>query len=49
MILKSINPYTNQVINKSEEYSDEKVDNALAGSSAAFKSGKLQLSNTGVP
>jgi succinate-semialdehyde dehydrogenase/glutarate-semialdehyde dehydrogenase len=36
MKLKSINPYTNQTINESEEYSDEKVEKLLNESAEAF-------------
>lgn len=40
MILKSINPYTNQTIKETEEYSDETIDKLLIESSRAFEEWK---------
>jgi succinate-semialdehyde dehydrogenase / glutarate-semialdehyde dehydrogenase len=40
MILKSINPYSNETIREFEEYTDEKVENLLLESSGAFEKWK---------
>ena len=38
MTIRSINPYNNQVLKSFEEFSDERVDELVAGANAAFQS-----------
>lgn len=40
MIMRSVNPFTNQTIREFEEYSDEKVNNILLRSSGSFEDWK---------
>ena len=40
MILKSINPFTNETIREFEEYTEEKVENLLLESKSAFEKWK---------